>query len=149
MKYLHVVVTRPDWIGRTAIETLVYLHQLWEHGVLLYTVRYGEIDVYDSHDFSFIANQAATAQMQTETSRDNSKQGVKSAWRKKVWKVRSNIVPLGYRLLGNGWLEVQEGTAEVYRSVVKFEGLPREMHTSGLSTKYLHLAATVSKALLS
>ena len=116
----YLLVEKVDRVGRTAAETLYFIHILQtECGVTLLT-NSGSRDVSETPGLMQTTLLSLTAQIQNELRIEKAKkERVRGFLKKKNWTCKSPKIPLGYEETDDGWLTVDPNEKTIVRDLFR------------------------------
>lgn len=101
----YLLVDEIDRIGRHAIESLYFIHELREEcGVTIISNEVGELDTSDYTDLIYVIMRALSSQSTNETSTRRSVASRVQGFKNRNWSSVFQKVPFGYKLNSNDWL---------------------------------------------
>jgi DNA invertase Pin-like site-specific DNA recombinase len=116
----YLLVEKVDRIGRSAPETLYFIHVLQSKcGVTLITST-GEKDISERHGLMHATLMSLLAEVQNDLRvTKTNKERIRGFLKKKNWKCRSPKIPLGYDETSEGWLEVNVNEKPIVRDLFR------------------------------
>jgi len=116
----YLLVEKVDRIGRSAAETLYFIHHLQsKYGVTLLTPS-GEHDVDNVEGLMQTTLLSLMAEVQNDIRTTKAKkERIRGFLHKKKWTCKSPKIPLGYNETDDGWLEIDPDESTIVRDLFR------------------------------
>lgn len=119
-KFDFLLVEKVDRIGRSAAETLYFIHILQSECDVKLITSGGMMNMEETEDLMHTTLLSLMAEIQNDLRTTKaSKERVRGFLKKKNWKCRSPTTPLGYDETDDGWLEVNPDEKRIIRDLFK------------------------------